>query len=135
LSARQIQMSYRGRYMKKGDENIMNYGNKLDRVLFENRMSTKQKLINKWTKIGAIIGGIWGLISLVLWLLASGGPTSSANPPITFVILTLPASIPILISYYVIELPGTVIVCSIPIFGIVIGALIGHAYEKWRKSK
>jgi len=111
---------------------------KSDNAVFGNGMSAKQKLItvmDKWVKRGMIIGGVWGLLSLVLWILASGGPTSSANPSITFMILTLPASIPILITYYIVDLPGTLIVCSIPIFGILIGALIGYAYEKWRKSK
>ena len=111
---------------------------KSDNSVFGNRIPVKHKSIivmYKWTIIGAIVGGIWGLISLVLWILTSGGPTSSANPPITFMILTLPASILLLITYYIIDLPGTLVVCSIPIFGIVIGALIGYAYEKWGKSK
>jgi hypothetical protein len=110
----------------------------LDKEDTGTKRSEKQKSFlrwDTWTKRGAIIGGVWGLISFVLWILASGGPTSSANPPIIFVILTLPASIPILISYYIIELPGTLIVCSIPLFGILIGALIGYASKKWGRSK
>ena len=96
--------------------------------------------MDKWTIIGAIVGGVWGLISLVLWILASGGPTSSANPSITFMILTLPVSIPILISYYldeygILRISSTLLVFLIPIFGILIGALISYAYKKWRKSK
>jgi len=117
--------------------------NELNRALFDNRMLVKLGFVNriidvmardKW-KIGAIAGGIWGLISFVAWIMASGGPTSSANPPIIFVILTLPASIPVLIAYYIIDIPGTLIVYSIPIFGAVIGALIGYAYGKMEKIK
>lgn len=94
----------------------------------------------KTWKIGALIGGVWGLISFVLWIMSSGGPSSGANPPIIFMILTLPASIPILIAYYLseyelIDISSTFLVCSIPLFGIVIGALIGQRYEKWKKTK
>ena len=90
--------------------------------------------------IGAIVGGIWGIISLVLWLLISGGPTSGANPPIAFMILTLPASILLLISSYleeyeIIRISGTFLVFSIPILGILIGALISYVYGKVRKTK
>lgn len=116
---------------------------KSDDTVFENRMPVKHKSIivmDKWTIIGAIVGGIWGLISLVLWILTSGGPTSSANPSIAFMILTLPASILILISSYldeygIIRISSTLLVFSIPIFGIVIGALISYIYKKWGKSK
>ena len=116
---------------------------KSDDAVFKNRMPVKHKSIivmYKWTIIGAIVGGIWGLISLVLWILASGGPTSSANPSIAFMILTLPASILLLISYYldeygIIRISSTLLVFSIPIFGILIGALISYIYKKWRKSK
>jgi len=51
---------------------------KSDDTVFENRMPVKYKSIivmDKWTIIGAIVGGIWGLISLVLWILTSGGST------------------------------------------------------------
>jgi len=97
-------------------------------------------LITKWKKIGGIAGCSWALISLALWSLASGGPTSGANPPVIFMILTLPASIPILVSYYlfeyrVIDISGTLLVCLIPIFGIIIGVLIGHSYEKRKWSE
>lgn len=94
--------------------------------------------MDKWTIIGAITGGIWGFISLVLWILTSGGPTSSANPPIAFIILTLPASIVLIISYYmdkykIIDPSGTSLVFLIPIFGIIIGVLISYVYKTWRK--
>lgn len=94
--------------------------------------------MDKWTIIGAIAGGIWGFISLILWILTSGGPTSSANPPIAFMILTLPASILLLIfsfidKYTIIELSSNLLVFSIPIFGIIIGILISYVYKTWRK--
>ena len=97
-------------------------------------MNIKMKI---WI-ICAIAGGIWGLISLGLWIMSSGGPTSSANLPITFMILTLPASIPILISYYldeygIIDLSGTLLVCSIPIFGALIGGGTGYLIDKYKK--
>jgi len=106
-------------------------------------MPVKQKsiiVIDKWTIICAIIGGIWGLISLALWILTSGGPTSSANPSIFFMILTLPASIMILIfsyldEYGIISNSSTLLVFSIPIFGIIIGTLISFVYKKWRILK
>ena len=90
--------------------------------------------------IGAIVGGIWGIISLVLGILISGGPTSSANPPIAFMILTLPASLLLLLSSYleeyeIIRISGTFLVFSIPILGILIGALISYVYGKVRKTK
>ena len=86
--------------------------------------------MSKW-KIGIIIGVIWGVISFYLWMMLSGGSISSANPPITFVILTLPASIPILIAYYkVIDFSGTLLVCLIPITGALIGAGTGCLVDK-----
>ena len=97
-------------------------------------MNIKMKI---WI-ICAIAGGIWGLISLGLWIMSSGGPTSGVNPPITFMILTLPASIPILIAYYLDEYgiiypSGTLLVCSIPIFGALIGGGIGYLIDKYKK--
>ena len=92
--------------------------------------------MDKWTIIGAIVGGVWGLISLVLWILASGGPTSSANPSITFMILTLPGTIVILlVDNLDIDVSGTLIVLSIPIVGIVIGILISILISNIYKNK
>ena len=92
----------------------------------------KIKMVKKAVIIGGFIGFLWGIISLILWIMTSGGPTSGANPPISFVILTLPASIPILISYYFIDLPGTLIIFLIPLLGTIMGVLVGYLYNKVR---
>ena len=98
-----------------------------------NRFKKMFKFIekHKMILIFSIVGGIWGLISLILWILTSGGPTSSANPPIVFMILTLPASILLLISHYldeygIIGISGTLLVFLIPMFGILIGSINGY---------
>jgi len=91
--------------------------------------------MSKW-KIGLICGIIWGIVSFYFWMMLSGGPASGANPPIIFLILTLPASMPILIGYYtedIIDLSGSLIVCSIPIIGALIGAGIGYLIDRFKK--
>ena len=94
----------------------------------------KVKSVKKVVIISGFIGFLWGTISFILWIMTSGGPTSGANPPISFVILTLPASIPILISYYYIDLPITLIIFLIPLLGVLIGVLVSYMYKKLRGS-
>jgi hypothetical protein len=76
---------------------------KLNRVSIENKMSTKRKSffhMDKWTKRGAIIGGIWGLITGILYtfgILAAGFTghgdigTLFKNVPVIWRIIYLPA--------------------------------------------
>ena len=88
--------------------------------------------MHKW-KSGLICGIIWGIVSFYFWMMLSGGPTSSDNPSIVFGILTLPASIPLLIGYYIIDFSGTLTVCLIPITGALIGMGIGYLIDRFKK--
>ena len=91
--------------------------------------------MNKW-KIGLICGIIWGIVSFYFWMMSSGGPTSDANPPIIFLILTLPVSILILIDYYaedVVDFSGGLMVCLIPVTGALIGAGAGYLVDRLKK--
>ena len=70
------------------------------------------------------------------WMMLSGGPASGANSPIIFLILTLPASIPILLGYYaedIVDFSGSLIVCLIPIIGVLIGMGIGYLIDRFKK--
>ena len=96
--------------------------------------------MNKKTKYSLyiLIGILWGIISVSLWIMTSGGPTSGANPPIAFMILTLPASIPLVISSYldkyeIIGISSTLLVISIPIIGASLGYGFGYLFEKYKK--
>ena len=89
--------------------------------------------------IFSVIGGAWGLISLILWIMTSGGPTSGANPSIVFMILTLPASILLLTSYYldeykIVHISSTLLIFSIPMCGILIGSMTGYLINKFKNK-
>ncbi|MCK5466668.1 hypothetical protein KAI56_04230 [Candidatus Parcubacteria bacterium] len=91
--------------------------------------------MNKW-KIGLICGMIWGIVSFYFWMMLTGGPSSSADPSVIFLILTLPASIPLLVSYYIedsVDISGSLVICLIPITGALIGAGIGHLIDRFKK--
>lgn len=92
--------------------------------------------VDKWTIIGGIVGGIWGLISAILCIVAGLVGSTGDIPPIIFMILTLPGTIVILlVDNLDIDVSGTLIVLSIPIVGIVIGILISILISNIYKNK
>ena len=82
--------------------------------------------------IGAIVGGIWGVISAILCIVAGlAEPTGSTS--IAFQILTLPGTIALfLINYLDMDISGELILFSIVVIGVVIGVLSSFIYEKWK---
>lgn len=80
--------------------------------------------------IGAIAGGIWGVISAILCIVA-GLSASTGSTSIAFQILTLPATIALfLINYLDMDISGELILFSIVVIGILIGVLSSFIYEK-----
>lgn len=131
----------------------MNY-TKSDNVVFENRMPAKQKLIivrDKWTKRGAIIGGIWGLLTgmLYAWGVFAAGfsghgdiGTLFKNIPTIWKIIYLPAYLADIISNLlgnllipiasILGFSFFIIWCiGIPVlFGVAIGILVTAIVKK-----
>ena len=79
----------------------------------------------KW-KIGAIIGIIWSMVSICVCVIFPVGVTNS----LIFIILTLPASVPILLAIPR-EISPALFIYVIPILGILIGGSIGYLIDKF----
>ena len=106
-------------------------------MIFKNFTIYNKNKMNKW-KVGLICGVVWGMVSFYFWMMLAGGPSSSTNPPVIFLILTLPASIPLLVSYYiedVVDFSGSLVICLIPITGALIGIGIGYLIDRFKEVK
>lgn len=80
-------------------------------------------VMNLWKK-GAIIGGIWGLLSIIPYSHISS--FESLSQKILLTLLGFPAFIALLTGFHFLF----VFIAS-PIIGIIIGAGIGYLIEKW----
>jgi len=104
------------------------YGNKLNRAVFENGLSTKQKSIvdmdkknlKAWKK-GALVGGLVGVLGTVITHLS--GDISLISIPVVLLFSTFGAGLLFLSPYF--ELLSLVAVYGL--IGAIIGYLIGGA--------
>lgn len=104
--------------------------------------------MDKWTKKCAILGGIWGILSMVFGIIAmvvamSEHPRSFISEMIMLVLMIIfaPSTVSFLvinvfeIGYYLPYLRGILVLVLPVIIGALFGIFIGKLYEKWRESK
>lgn len=92
--------------------------------------------MKKWTKIGAIIGGIWGFISVIQVIFNPVGTLSyTFYEKIAFFPYWLEMTVIYRTPLGVINYFAPIAFLFIIFEGALIGMLIGLLYEKWRESK
>jgi len=103
-------------------------------ILFELRAKTGggEKEMKAWKK-GAIVGGVWGLVSAVGFLLQLSKPISQISK--TYDILFLPGSL----AARTILGPAVGLIIAYPIvsilIGVLIGAFLGYLYGLFKKRE